>query len=57
MGFYDKVEQFSNLYAMQMGLGGSYGHTFKPINIAELLHFDAVVVCDGDKGGSKGAVH
>ena len=40
--FYTEVERFSNLYAAQIGLGGSYGHEFKSISIPELVHFDVL---------------
>ena len=55
--FYSKVETFSNLYAIQIGLGGSYGHKFKNIVLDELVRFDGVVIRDGVRGGSNGAVH
>ena len=56
--YYDEVETFSNLYAFtELNLGNSYGHTFKNISIPELVHFDGVVVRDGVKGGSSGAIY
>jgi hypothetical protein len=55
--FYSQVEKFSNLYAIQIGLGGSYGHRFKNIVLNELVRFDGVVIRDGVKGGSNGAIH
>jgi hypothetical protein len=55
--FYSEVERFSNIYAFSIGLGGSYGHTFKTITLDELVHYDGVVVRDGVRGGSNGAVH
>jgi hypothetical protein len=56
--FYSKVETtFSNLYAIQIGLGGSYGHKFKNVVIDELVRFNGVVIRDGVKGGSNGAIH
>ncbi len=55
--FYSRVETFSNLYAIRIGLGGSYGHRFKNIVLDELVRFDGVVICNGVKGGSNGAVH
>jgi hypothetical protein len=55
--FYSKVETFSNLYAIQIGLGGSYGHKFKNVTLDELVRFDGVVVQDGVKGGSNGAIY
>jgi hypothetical protein len=55
--FYSKVETFSKLYAIQIGLGGSYGPRFKNTVLDELVQFDGVVIPDGFKGGSNGAVH
>lgn len=55
--FYSKVEGFTNSYAYSIGLGGSYGHKFKPVDLAELVHFDGVVVRDGVRGGSNGALY
>jgi hypothetical protein len=55
--FYSQVETFSNLYAIHIGLGGSYGHKFKNIVLDELVHFDGVVIRDGVKGGSNGAIY
>ena len=55
--FYHKVESFSNLYAFTNGLGGLYGYNYKPLKLAEIMRFDGVVVRDGVKGGSNGAIH
>jgi len=55
--FYSSVEMFSNVYAMSLGLGGSYGHNFRTINLPELVNFDGVVVRDGVRGGSNGAIY
>ena len=41
---YSKVEGFTNSYAYSIGLGGSYGHRFKSVDLHELVHFDGVVV-------------
>ena len=46
------MKKLSNLYACQLGLGGSYGHTFKNIKLPENLHHDDCVVKDGDHSGS-----
>ena len=51
------MKQFSNLYAAQIGLGGSYGHEFKSISIPELVHFDGTLIRDGVRGGSGGALY
>jgi hypothetical protein len=48
-----KVVRFTNVCAYYtIGLGGSYGHKFKPIDLDELVHFDVVVVRNGVHGGS-----
>ena len=38
--YYSEVEKWSNLYAYQIGIGGSYGHGFKPVKIPDL--FDVI---------------
>jgi len=55
--YYSKVEQWSNLYAYQIGLGGSYGHEFKSVSLKEILHHDGCIVRDGVRGGSSGAIY
>ena len=55
--FYTKGEGWSQKYANSIGLGGSYGHEFKPIMVPELMHFDSGLVRDGVYGGSNGALH
>jgi hypothetical protein len=57
MGYYSKVEQWTQKYATSMGLGGSYGHAFKEVMLEELLHFDSVVIRDGVHGGTDGAIY
>ena len=54
--FYSEVERCSQKYAMSQGMGGSYGHEFKPVTSKELLHFDMAVVRDGVKGGMDCAI-
>jgi hypothetical protein len=55
--FYSKVEGFTNLYAYYIGLGGLYGHKFKPVDLYELVLFDGVVVRDRVPSGSNGALY
>jgi hypothetical protein len=55
--FYLDVEILSQKYAHNLGLVGAYGHDLKPLNLDELVHFDGVLVRDGVRGGSNGAVH
>ena len=57
-GFYDNVEGYSNAYALsELKMGSTYGHNFRAISIPELIHFDGVVVRDGVKGGTSGAIY
>ena len=57
MSFYSEVERWTNAYAADQGFGGSYGHQFKTVKIPELVVFDGVIVRDGVRGGSGGALH
>ena len=57
MSYYSKVENWSNMYSFQIGLGGTYGHKFKNIKVEELVHHDGCVVRDGVRGGSSGAIY
>ena len=54
MSYYSKVEFFTNVYAVQLGLGGTYGHKLNNVDVKELLHHDGCIVCDGVRGGSGG---
>ena len=55
--YYVKLEEWSNLYAYQIGLGGSYGHEFKNVSLTEILRHDGCVIRDGVRGGSAGAIY
>ena len=55
--FCSEVEGFTNLYDYSIGLRGLYGHKFKPVELNELVHFERVVVKDGVRGGSVGAMY
>jgi hypothetical protein len=55
--YYSEVERWTQKYATSLGLGGSYGHSFKEVMLEELLHFDSVVVRDGVHGGTDGAIY
>ena len=55
--FYLEVEKWMMKYAADMGLTGSYGHSFKEVMSTELLKFDMCLVRDGVIGGSDGAIH
>ena len=55
MAYYSKVERWSQKYAADNGLMGSYSHKFKPIMMTELIHYDEIMVRDGVHGGADGA--
>ena len=57
LSYYAKVEEWSNLYAFQIGLGGSYGHEFRNVTLKEIVHHDGCIVRDGVRGGSAGAIY
>ena len=55
--FYADVAKFTNLYAVgELELGSGYGHHFETTSAQELLQWDGVLVMDGVRGGSKGAI-
>jgi hypothetical protein len=57
MSFYSEVARFSNTYASaELGLGFGYYHAFRQVLIPEFLRWDGVVVQDGVRGGSNGAI-
>lgn len=57
MGFYYDLENFTRSYAAQNGIGGSYGHRLSDVLAQELVVFHGVLVRDGARGGSKGAIY
>ena len=57
MPYYSEVERWTQKYATSLGLGGSYGHSFKEAMLDELLHFDSAVIRDGVHGGTDGAIY
>ena len=55
--YFSDVEIFSARYKFDIGLLGSYEHSFKVPKIDELVKFDGVVICDGMRGGSNGTFY
>ena len=55
--YYHEVERFTNGAKFASGMGGSYGHTWKPVDLKELTNFDGILIRDGVLGGSQGALH
>eukprot|EP00957_Ditylum_brightwellii_P051195 3881329-Ditylum_brightwellii.AAC.1 len=47
----------SAIYGYQIGLGGSYGHAFKPAKIKEYVNWDDCIIRDGVRGGCNGAIY
>ena len=42
MSYYSEVEAWTNAYALQIGLGGSYGHKFNNVLINELVNLQNI---------------
>eukprot|EP00957_Ditylum_brightwellii_P103300 7872623-Ditylum_brightwellii.AAC.1 len=55
--YYSKVEEWSDPYGYLIGLGGFYGHVFKPAKIKEHVNWDSIVIRDGIRGGSNGTIY
>ena len=55
--YYSEVDKSTNLYAYQVGIGGSYGHRFKPVKLLDLFCHDRCIVRIGVRGGTSGAVY
>ena len=56
LAYYSSVEEWSNMYAYKLGLGGMYRHHFKNLTARELMVHDECIVRDGVCGGN-GAIH
>ena len=54
MPYDSEAEKWSNLYAYQIGLGGSYGHVLKT---AKIFCHDRYIVRDGVWGGTSGEIY
>ena len=50
--YHCKVEKFSNIYGMQLGLGGEYGNKFINIFLCELIRWNG----GGEKLWSDGGI-
>ena len=55
--YYSGVYKWSNLYAYQIGLSGSYGHGFKPMKLPEFFWHDVFILMDGIQGGTSGTLY
>eukprot|EP00957_Ditylum_brightwellii_P181631 13835862-Ditylum_brightwellii.AAC.1 len=55
--YYSKVEKYAIIYAAQLGLGGAHSKKFEHIKIEELVQWDRIVLRDGVRGGSNGAIY
>ena len=55
--YYFQVDKWSNIYAYQIGLGGSYGHGFKPVKLPEIIFRDGCIVRYGVHSGTSGAIY
>ena len=55
--FFTQVVQWSNMYALQIGLGGPMKHKYKLLELYEIVRYFGVVLRDGALGGSHGDIH
>ena len=46
------VESFTNIYNFSTGLGGSYGHGWKHVDVNYLVQFNRILMRYGIIGGS-----
>ena len=56
LSYYSNVEEWSNVYAVKVRLGGTYGHIFKNLTARELMVHDGCIMKDGVRGGN-GVIH
>ena len=42
--YYTEVEKFTNMSKAESGIGASYGHNWKVVTAAELIHFDGILI-------------
>ena len=57
MSYYSVVESWTNLYAIQNGIGGSYGHSSRCTTSKVVLRHDGCVVRNGAHGGSDRTIY
>ena len=57
LSYYSDIESWSNIYAYQICIEGSYGHAYKNINIANLVCHDGSIISVGVSGGRNGAIY
>jgi len=50
--YYNNTEEWSNIYAVKIGLGGTYGNLFENLNARDLVVHDGCIVGDGVCGSS-----
>ena len=55
--YYCEVWKFLNMYGIQLGVGGAYGHNFINISLYALVWWDSVVQHDGVWGVSAGYLY
>ena len=55
--YYYEVKKWSNVYAYQIGLGGSYIHGFKHMKLPQIVCHDGCIVRGSVRGGISGTVY
>ena len=49
--YFNSMESLTNIYKFSTGIGGSYGHKWKIVDVTELVQFNGLLVSDGFLGG------
>ena len=57
MPYYSEVDKWSNLYTYHIGIGRSYGHGFKTVNLSEIIFHNGYIIRDGIRGVTVGAIY
>ena len=56
MPYYSEVDKWSNIYAYQVGIGGSCNHGFKTVKLYRFFR-DGFIVMYGVRGGTIGVIY
>ena len=55
--YYYEVDKWSNIYAYQIGIGGSYVHGFKHMKLPGIVCHDGCIVRGSVQGGTSGTIY
>ena len=55
--YFTQVKRFTNVSKLSTRKGATYGHRWKLTTSSQLVHFYGILLRDGVKGGTQGAIH